>query len=179
MRARSHQRIGFSLLEVMIALTVGGVAVALAAALLRATADQSAMTSEQARSVNTDAVGERVIRRLVGQMEWSRTGDPPPSGTSRRMQFVSWCDVATGWQERCLVELELPREGYGGIIARSSVGGAQRLMPGRPVTAIIYLVSSSGGGEWANRWLDATSLPRAVGLEVGSDTLIVRLGDRG
>jgi prepilin-type N-terminal cleavage/methylation domain-containing protein len=179
MRARSDQRIGFSLLEVMIALTVGGLAVALAAALLRATADQSAMISEQARSVNTDAVGERVIRRLVGQMEWSRTGEPPPSGTRRRTQFVSWCDVATGWQERCLVELELPQEDYGGIIARSAAGGTQRLISGRPVTAILYLVSSSGGGEWVDRWLDATSLPRAVGLEVGSDTLILRVGDRG
>jgi prepilin-type N-terminal cleavage/methylation domain-containing protein len=179
MRDRCHRRIGFSLLEVMIALTVGGAAVALAAALLRATADQSAMASEQVRSVNIDAVGERVIRRLVGQMEWSRTGDPLPSGTGNRMQFVSWCDVAAGWQERCFVDLELPPEGDGGVIARFSAGGAQRLMSGRPVTAILYRVSSSGGEAWTDRWLDATSLPRAVGLEVGSDTLIVRLGDRG
>lgn len=179
MHARRLRRIGFSLLEVMIALTVGSAAVALAAALLRATADQSAMASEQVRSVNIDAVGERVVRRLVGQMEWSRTGDPLPSGTSNRMQFVSWCDVAAGWQERCLVELELPQEGDGGVIARSSVGGTQRLMSGRPVAAILFLVSSSGGGEWADRWLDATSLPRAVGLDVGSDTLILRVGDRG
>lgn len=179
MHADHHRTGGFSLLEVMVALTIGGSAVALAAALLVATGDQSAITAERAADANIDAVGERLVRRLVGQMEWSRTDEPPPRGTRTEARFVSSCDVPAGWQERCLVELELPRDDEGGIIARLSTGGELRLMLGRRVTAILYLRSASHGGQWADQWIDSTTLPPAIGLEVGPDTLILRIGDRG
>lgn len=172
---------GFTLVEVIVALAIGGGAVLLAASMLAVTSDQVRIVGERARTTDVSRGGERLVRRLVGQMRWSRSTEPLARGSSTELRFASWCDMPAGWQERCIVEIEIPPEEERGIgiRVRLSTGEELQLFTGRSVTGFLYLGRAERGGRWSDRWTDGVSLPPAIGLMVDGDTLTLRIGDRG
>lgn len=171
-------RRAFTLIEVVVTLAVGGGAIALAAALTRAAADESAAAARHAVDAAVDANGERLLRRLVGQMELPELTDSITGGDARAMLFSSWCDRPEGWQERCRVSLRIERE-HGGIAVGLSSGESLEVLSRRGVGAFVYLRAPQHGGRWSERWISAMSLPPAIGIVVAGDTLILRIEERG
>lgn len=180
-RVDRRRSVGFTLIEVIVALVIGGGAILLAASMLTATSDQTRFVGERVRAADASRGSERLLRRLVGQMTWSRSSEPAARGTSRSLRFVSWCDVPRGWQERCVVEVELPEapDSSDGVTVRLSTGDDLTLLAGHRVTGLLYLGRVERGGLWNDRWTDGASLPPALGLIVDGDTLTMRIGERG
>lgn len=176
-----HLRCGFTLIEVVTALAIGGIAVTLAAAMLAAVSDHTQRVADVARARDETVASERLLRRLVGQMSWSARDEPAPRGTPEALRFTTWCDVPAGWQERCIVELRVGKEGQPalGIEARLSTGETLRLLSGIEVHGFTYLVTPEHGGRWQTRWLDAASLPPIIGIVLARDTILLRTGERG
>lgn len=179
-RTRSRVPRGFTLLEVVVALAIGAMAILLAAMMLQTTARLTDYLEQRVRTVEQDRIGELRLRRLIGQMTWSQPTEPAPDFTSEGMRFTTWCDVPAGWQERCSAELRLAADAAPeGMVARLSTGEDLRLLEQRSPTGFLYLFRTERGATWVVRWTDRYSLPGAVGVVTRTDTLIIRIGDRG
>ena len=171
---------GFTLLKVMVALAIGSMAILMAAAMLHTTARLTEHVEERVRTIDADGAGELRLRRLVGQMTWSQPAEPVPLLSVEAMRFTTWCDVPAGWQERCTAELILPIAGAPGVmIARLSTGEELRLLEQWSPTGFLYLLPTERGSTWVERWTDRHSLPTAIGVVTRTDTLILRVGERG
>ena len=181
MQNARHRQRGFTLLEVIVALTLGGLVVALAAATLASVTDNAEHLATDARRADRVGNGDRILRRLIGQMDWTQRGERPPRGDAGSLRFMTWCDVPGGWQERCEAELTIAAadDSLGGMIARLSTGEELRLIPGVRVGPLLYLGRPGVGADWRERWTDERAMPPAIGLVVPGDTLVLRVGERG
>lgn len=177
----ARPRDGFTLIEVVVTLAIGGLAVALAATMLATVSDHAGVVAHASRTRDEQATSERLLRRIIGQMTWSVESEPPSRGTPHSLRFATWCDVPAGWQERCVVELRAgsthgPTQG---IDARLPGEQDVRLLPGTAVHGFLYLGSAERGGQWRTHWADGSSLPPIVGIVIDGDTLHIRTGERG
>lgn len=170
---------GFTLLEVVVALVIGMLAILMAAALMRSAARLTDVVADRVGTVDEQGAGELRLRRLVGQMTWSEREEPARRFSPERMRFTTWCEMPTGWLERCTAELELPTGGLGGLAARLSTGEDLLFLGRERLTGFLYLARTERGATWVERWTDGSSLPAAVGAVTATDTLILRIGERG
>jgi prepilin-type N-terminal cleavage/methylation domain-containing protein len=96
---------GFTLLEVVVALAVGGVLLLGARRMLETVGDGAQGITEAAKAADREANGERLLRALLGRLEVGTDSTRTFSGEEQAARFTSWCDVPAGWQERCIVTL--------------------------------------------------------------------------
>lgn len=172
---------GFTLIEVIVALAIGSIAILTAGALLTATSDLTLEVSARVGAKDSQEAGEAMLRRLVGQMSWPRPPEPASRFSVEAMRFVSWCDMPAGWQERCIVEIRTAAatDPDHSLSLRLSTGEHANVLADTHVIGFLYLVRAERGGAWAERWDDASSIPPAIGIVTVSDTLIIRIGNRG
>jgi prepilin-type N-terminal cleavage/methylation domain-containing protein len=177
------RRSGFTLVELLVALAVGGVAILGARSVLGALADHADRVSDAAASADRDANGERTLRALLGSLEIGTAKDVTFGGDEREARFRSWCASPSGWQERCTVRL--------GVVTADSATGASILTGvlagGESVTLmrdslamrLRYLRDAANGGTWFRSWGAGITAPVAIGIIRSRDTIIVRVGERG
>lgn len=132
------------------------------------------------READSDANGERLLRALVGQVEVGTQLAGSFGGDARAAHFTSWCATPGGWRERCRVALEVEmRGGDAALVAHLPWGEPVALRRAEGAIALRYLIDAREGGTWFVSWGDGLTAPRAIGVIAGSDTLIVRIGERG
>jgi prepilin-type N-terminal cleavage/methylation domain-containing protein len=168
-------RRGFTVFELIVALTVSAFALLGARALLETIAASAVHIQSAALAADRDANRERLLRALVGRLE---VGDSTATfvGDEHAAQFTSWCDVPAGWQERCTVTLATDTAG---LVAILSTGERILFRRGFRVGALRYLNNPAGGGEWFRIWTRQLTAPLAIGVIVDGDTTILRIGERG
>jgi len=172
--------VGFTVIEIIVALFVGVAVVVGARTLLEGLAAQTARVAAVARASDRDANGERLLRGLVGRLEIGTDSAQRFGGDEREVHFTSWCDVARGWQERCRVSIAVEPGSVGlAVVARLSSRDTIVLKHGRRGEGLRYLADPSFGGRWLMRWSDGLAAPLAIGILVDADTMIVRIGERG
>lgn len=193
-------RRGFTLVEVIVAIAIGGLVLVGARSLLEALADEEHHIARETALEAARSNGYRALRSLVGEMEVGTTESGPFSGDPTRTSFTTWCDTAYGWQERC--EVTIAFEGEGGAQALvAHLPRRRRLVLARDFSAgeLRYLNSASAGGQWFRGWGRGITAPLAIGvllerpksggessvangdgpIDSRVDTLIVRIGERG
>jgi prepilin-type N-terminal cleavage/methylation domain-containing protein len=176
----ARSRAGFTLIEVLVALSIAGMLLLGTRALLEQLADGAERISRTAEAGDRDANAERLLRRLAAQIE---AGGPDAAGflgNERGARFATWCDVAAGWQERCTVTLGfVPVED--GVALTALLPGGELIVVRRGVRsgALRYLYSAGDGGTWLRSWESGVSTPLAMAVVLDGDTLIVRIGERG
>ncbi len=182
-------RHGFTLIEVMVAIAIGGLVLLGARSLLEVLADEEHHVALDTSPENARSNGYRTLRFLVGQMEVGTTESGPFSGDPDRTSFTTWCDVPAGWQERCAVTIAFEREAEGPALV-AHLPGERRLVLARDFSAgeFRYLNSATSGGQWFLQWGRGITAPLAIGVIIDRgttsgdapiDTLIVRIGERG
>jgi prepilin-type N-terminal cleavage/methylation domain-containing protein len=174
-----RRRSGFTLIEVIMALVVSGIILVAARGMVEAAADDAASITRAAAAGDREANAEQTVRALAERLEISSPGTSF-SGEPGATSFASWCDVPAGWQERCSVTIAIEKDSSGlSLNVRTSQGFQTQLRSGMKRAAIRYLVTAASGGKWIERWGDGITAPKALGLILDKDTLIVRIGDRG
>lgn len=173
----------FTLVELLVALVVGGVAILGARSVLGALADHAGRVSDAAADADRVANGERLLRALVGNLEIGTTEDATFSGNEREARFTTWCPTPSGWQERCSVRLVvIPPDSAGAASVVAGVlptGEVLPLLEGTAVQRIRYLRDAANGGTWFHTWGAGITAPLAIGIMTDRDTVIVRIGERG
>lgn len=183
MRSRSAQgtrRGGFTLIEVIVAMTISAMILVGARSMLGEVGDDALRITLDAEIQDRDANAERSFRALVSRIELGTGSGSEFAGDPSRASFSTWCDVPAGWVERCRATISVEgAEGKLSIVARPSIGAPIVLRGGLRAGALRYLLSADGGGSWLTVWGAGITAPLAIGVIAGSDTLIVPIGDRG
>jgi len=179
-RATARTTAGFTIIEIIVALSIGAVVVLGARSLLEGLAAQTSRVTATAREGDRDANGERLLRGLVGRLEIGTDSNRRFGGDEREVHFSTWCDVARGWQERCGVSLALePTRAGVALVARLSTGESIVLREAARGEGLRYLADAGSGGRRFRRWGDGLTAPHAIGVLIDGDTTIVRIGERG
>jgi len=169
-----HRRAGFTLIEITVALIIGGMALSAAAALLNGLGTRADQIRNAGRRVDRAANAERLLRGLVGNLRVSGDSIRTVSGDSTSVTWLSWCETVEGWLRPCRarladsngsVRLELELNSGESQDFTLSVGNAG------PV-AIRYLRDPVHDGRWLTTWADIVP-PAAIELITGPDTLLL------
>jgi prepilin-type N-terminal cleavage/methylation domain-containing protein len=195
-RGRPIGHPGFTLVEVIVAIALGGLDLIGAPSLLEGRADEQRHIARETAVADARANGYRALRSLVRDMEVGTTESGPFSGDHSRTSFTTWCDTAYGWQERCEITIAFESEGREPVlVAHLPEGRSLVLASGFRAGKLRYLNSASSGGQWFRQWGRGITAPLAIGVilervttsgesngaigDASIDTLIVRIGERG
>jgi prepilin-type N-terminal cleavage/methylation domain-containing protein len=172
------ERAGFTLVELLVALSIGAVVLAGARTLLEGLADHATATVRAARSADTAGNAERLVRQVVSNVALAPELQPTFTGTASEATFGSWCPAAWGGLESCRARLAIRMDGAAPAVVLSlSTGEEVALAHGAPAR-LRYLADAGNGGRWYAQWNDLLTPPLAVGVLAGADTLLLRIGER-
>ena len=86
------------------------------------------------------------------------------SGEPAAASFSSWCDVPSGWQERCSVSLAASSDqGHASLAARLDRGDPITLLVRDAPIELRYLDDPRAGGRWFTNWGAGITAPRDRG----------------
>jgi len=177
---RRSGRPAFTVLELIVALTLGALVIVAARALLETIGEHALRVTATAGQLDADANGERLLRTLAGRLEIGADSADTFGGDASSLSFSSWCQVPRGWLEPCRVRLALVPDHTGvAIVARLSTGENLTIRRGAISDGFRYLASPAAGGSWYGQWGRGLSAPLAFGIIIDGDTMIVRVGERG
>jgi prepilin-type N-terminal cleavage/methylation domain-containing protein len=172
--------VGFTLLEVIVALAVCAFVVLGARILLTGLADDGSRITSAAEITDRAANADRLLRGLLLRLEVGTPQAGRFGGEENVARFTSWCDVASGWQERCQVTLAIDSSAVAGtLVAWLSTGETIALRTGFRRGELRYITDPSAGGSWMRVWGAGITAPVAIGILIDGDTTIVRIGERG
>lgn len=192
-QVESTSRRGLTLLELVVAIAIGGITLLSARQLILVSSSAVRMQQRQILLQETNSNGEDLLRDLLHSAELPKRDDPgvswPLSGDSVELRVKALCDVAGGWKEQCIMTLRvIPRPSCdtpadsmleGTLVAlayaSASVQPTRVRLPG-DTYAIIYLESALQGGVWRHEWSRDAPPPPAVALVSCSDTTLFRVG---
>jgi len=174
---------GFTLIEVVVALLIGSIVLLGAHAMLAALSDRASALTAAGADVNREANGDAELRDIVGQIDVGTPGARAFTGTPQQASFSTWCDVPSGWLERCDVTLAFDSTGANAGLVLQRGGETIVLRRGFVRGVFRYLASASGGGQWVEQWGASVTAPLGIGAilqdSTHTDTVILRIGPRG
>lgn len=173
-------RRGFTLLEVIVALSIGAVVLLTARLVVEATTDGSHRLIEARRTADEQAGRDRWLRSLMRRVDGGTPDDTARFyGDSTRVAFTSWCEAPGGWLEECDGMLAVTRaDSTVVVVVRTSLDGELVIRRQLSPLSLRYLAPSDTGASWIASWGQSVLPPAAVAL-FGSDTTILRIGRRG
>lgn len=183
-----RDRGGFTLIEVLVALAVSGLVLLAARGLLDALADGADRVTAHASVADRNANGERLVRGLLARAEAGTSNARTFAGDARAVRFSSWCDVPSGWLERCHAAIVIDHDEVAArtadrsallVVAVLSTGEIVPLRRGLGAAELLYLSDARDGGHWLRGWGASVTAPLAVGVVMDGDTLVLRIGERG
>lgn len=180
MRTADCWRRGTTLLELMLALALLGMLVALLHAAAATVAVEGANIPRRASADDHRAIGELLLRRLLENTE--ATGDTSTSfrGGALGMSFRTSCPAPGGWGEPCVVEVSIDNGAdSSSVIVTRSDGVPIRALRVAGTLTLRYRIPGNRAA-WIAEWGGTISLPTAVGVVTDSrDTIAFFIGDRG
>jgi prepilin-type N-terminal cleavage/methylation domain-containing protein len=179
MLRRAGRRIGFTLLELLVALTVAGVVVLLAHRVFAASGEAGRRLAAARQALDREANARRLLRATFESLD---VGDGAGSfqGRATRVEFSAWVQTAGGWLERRRLvlahtgsQLELRGLTWGSVALADSVTGL----------SLDYLLEPGAGAAWMREWVSPLSAPVAVRVRIARagvvDTMLLVVGPRG
>jgi prepilin-type N-terminal cleavage/methylation domain-containing protein len=179
-------RQGFTLVEVLLALAIGAMAISGATLLLLGLSDRGRAIDTVARTLDHQMNAERLLRTIVRNLDLQPNATQSLKGGPGAAHFRSWCESPTGLPVRCSVRLVASPEELGWKLSlelrpeNPDVQGQARVGESTVVdlwtrmrtVKLLYLIDPGAGGTWAEQWTE-TVLPRALGVVLDEDTLIL------
>jgi prepilin-type N-terminal cleavage/methylation domain-containing protein len=171
-------RRGFTLLEVIVAVTIAGIVVLAARQLYTGVVDGATAARVARAALDRRMNGQRWLKATLLSLA------PPFDGSSDRMAFNSWQLTQGEWFED--LKIELRRDGSEFI----ATSGDQRfeLRDGVVNVTFDYLLEPGAETKWVNEWISPVSAPLAVRIRIAgcgrndaacTDTLLFLVKERG
>lgn len=179
---------GFTLIEVVVAMAIGGLAIASGAALFSNLAGRTEAVRRAATGADYAANGERLLRSLLANIHFSSNREKALIGSPSDATFNSWCEAANGGLVRCAARLvadsasrpmaaRLFVSAFDSVTTSRAPALAFDLLRGGQVS-LRYLIDPATGGRWSAYWSELVP-PHAVGIVVDGDTLIFAVAGGG
>ena len=171
----SYYRSGFTLVELMVALTIGAGLLLAGRLLLEqvASAEQVIVADTTAR--DSTFLKARLLHSLVRNLEIGTDSVTTFAGNEHMAEFTSWCVDSIANRTRCTVRLVIDTT----VTVVTSTCRPAILQRTTQVGEFRYLSDARNGGSWYRTWGIGITAPMAIGVIVGADTTVLRIGDRG
>jgi prepilin-type N-terminal cleavage/methylation domain-containing protein len=164
------RRRGFTLLEVVVALTLGSMVVLMAHRILIAVIDGAAELTAVRGALDREANARRLLANVFGSLDV--TGDS--------VAFTSWHRDERGFRTRSRVTLTAQDSA---LVLLGIGPGTLALLPDMVAVEFDYLLDYGARERWVREWISPASAPAAVRLRMtrrnSTDTLLLIIGGRG
>jgi hypothetical protein len=114
------------------------------------------------------------LRSLIRNLEVGPDSLTPFDGNEQITQFTSWCVDTTAQRTRCLVRLTIDTT-LTVVTSLTPLAVLRRMTQGGQFR---YLGDARNGGQWYRSWGPGITVPLAIGVIIGSDTTVLRIGER-
>jgi prepilin-type N-terminal cleavage/methylation domain-containing protein len=169
---------GFTLMEVIVALTIAALLVVGARGLLEAIGGQAQAVLRFATAADRRLNARTELRRLVADLEPMRDSLPSMEGDGDSTAFRSRCVSEHGWTEPCDVMLRVEAGTQGRRVTLTAQDRRAVIGDSLSAAAIRYLTSAIAGGRWIESWQGTIGIPVGLGIIMNGDTLFMPIGDR-
>ena len=169
---------GFTLIEVMVAITIAAVVVVAAHKVFTGVADGAQAVATARQDLDRSANARRWMKATFLSLE------PPFEGRRDRINFTSWQLSSGGWLEQSATTLQ--QDG----LRLTGTSGTQtiRLADGVSGVTFDYLLEPGADTKWVAEWISPVSAPLAVRVRIAGcgkqdaacvDTLFFLIKERG
>lgn len=176
------KRRGFTLIEVMVALTLSAMVVVLAHQIFAGVVDGVARLDAARMRETRTANARRWLIAAFGSLQAGVDSAGPFEGHATNVGFAAWQRVADGGFRRTRVLIGLS----GSTLVAQTPSGSVALADSVGALGCDYLLEPGANTTWAREWLSPVSAPLAVrlritylGLPPRADTLLLVIGGRG
>jgi prepilin-type N-terminal cleavage/methylation domain-containing protein len=180
---------GFTLVELLVALTVGAAVVLLAHRTFAVAGDLAGRVAAVRQIHDRDMNARRFLVQALGSLEVGRSPNGGFRGLMDDVSFAAWLPAPDDTVRRHRVRVAATSEGVVALIAPLRANGVTapdtlRLFPGAHDVRFDYLLDFGADAAWVREWQSPVSAPLAVRLRItradGSvDTLLFAVGPRG
>ena len=177
-RATRAPPAGFTLIEVLVALTIASVVVVAAHQIFTGVADGANAVAAERRDLDRTSNAHRWLKATFLSLE------PPFEGRVGRVLFTSWQLAPGGWFEQ--QQTELRRDGRRLVATHGNA--ALELADNVTDLAFDYLLDPGADSRWVREWVSPVSAPVAIRLRIAGcgrrdagcvDTLLFLVKERG
>lgn len=174
---RRPERRGFTLVELLAALALSGLVMIGGLLLLDQLSDNTSRIVRRGTMLASDANGLRVLRQLLLDARMTADSFDRFRGDERSVELTTLCHRPGGWLESCRASLGADwRPDSTVLIARFSTGENLELARSPGHAALRYLDLLRPDSLWMRRWALSITMPAALGIVAGRDTLVYPLG---
>lgn len=175
-----RNRRGFTLLELIVALSVGALVITVAHRIVAGVTDGAAQLEAAVQAHDRDVAAVRLLTRLLGSAEVIDVAEDAFAGAPDRLAFPAWDVEAHGWPVRS--DVRVWRD-TGGTVWLARGTDALLLWHRTDDLTFDYLLTRGEAARWVRAWVSSASMPYAVRLRIQRaavvDTLLLIVGDRG
>lgn len=172
------RRQGFTLIEVIVAITIAGLVVLVAYRIFTGVADGARTVAVARQSLDHDVNARRWLKATFLSLE------PPFEGRVNHASFTSWQLMPGGWFEQQSTQLLLE----GSRLVGKKGDESLQLADGVSDVSFDYLLDPGADAKWVREWVSPVSAPLAVRLRITgcgrrdagcADTLLFLVKERG
>ena len=169
---------GFTLIEVILALTLSALVVVLAHRIFTGVVDGVHGLQSARTTLDREGNARRSLTEMFGSLDVGTEGAGGFAGRPNRVEFTTWQRVPAGWLERRRVVFGVES---GVLVARGDMSIA--LEDSVSDVAFDYLLEPGANATWVREWISPVSAPIAVRVRImhvaATDTLLFVVGPRG
>lgn len=172
------RRNGFTLIEVIVAVTIAAAVVVAAHSIFAGVVDGAKEIVEARTELDRSANARRWLKAAFLSLE------PPFDGRTDRVSFKSWQLAPGGWFEPQSIFVRQNGPTFAGAIGNEQL----QLAYGVSSVAFDYLLEPGADAKWVREWISPVSAPLAIRVRVAGcgkgdvgcvDTLLFLVRERG
>lgn len=171
-------RRGMTLVELLVALSLTGLALSMAVGMSFVGAAHGERLELRVTEHESAALGERLLTRLLLSAVAPSNDSTRVEGFDHAVKFEGECPSATAVSVPCRVSLVLSEstDGHSELVASWGEGSRASLLTLPSEARFAFLSYEEGVARWHPEWGASLRAPRAVGLVTRSDTMLFRFG---
>jgi len=177
---------GFTLIELVIVLGIGGAVVLIAHSVFAGVAHGGKALTAARQALDREANARRWLQATFLSLEVGQESNAPFEGQTDHLSFTSWERVAGGWHEPSAIHLGLASSAHQLIVVTDSAP-ALILYDSVMYLGFDYLLEPGYNSIWFRQWVSGVSAPVAVRMRITrkvdeglrTDTLLFLIRERG